>query len=84
MALQRAGFVVTTIASERIILRRPNRMVVVPRHRVLSPGEIEIIVRMAGLGEEEFLRLLAPVPGHASGVRARLDVLDVKRRGGAS
>lgn len=72
MALQRGGFVVSSLTHERVVLRRGNRLVVVRRHRVLAPAEIAIVLRAAELSPDEFLALLGPAPGYGSGVRERV------------
>lgn len=74
MALQRGGFVVTSLTNERVVLRRDKRLVVVRRHRVLTPAELAIVLRAAEMDEEAFLDLLSPLPQHASGVRPRVRV----------
>lgn len=58
VALQRAGFAVTGMDASRIALRRDDRSVVVPRHRVLQPSEVLLMLRAARLAPQALLELL--------------------------
>jgi predicted RNA binding protein YcfA (HicA-like mRNA interferase family) len=59
-ALQRAGFVVKRQHGSHIILRRdsPFAQLVVPDHKELDRGVPRAILRQAGIGVEDFIRLL--------------------------
>jgi predicted RNA binding protein YcfA (HicA-like mRNA interferase family) len=62
-ALERAGYVVERTRGSHCVLARPTdpaRMVIVPVHgnRDLKPGTLRSIIRQAGLGVEEFVKLL--------------------------
>ena len=59
-ALAKADFYVKRQESSHIVLRRddPFGQLVVPDHKELDRGTLRAIIRMAGLGVEEFLRLL--------------------------
>ena len=59
-ALQKMGFRVRRQHGSHIILRRddPFAQTVVPNHRELDTGTLRAIIRQAGLGIEEFTRLL--------------------------
>ena len=75
VALHRAGFAVTAIEASRVALRRGDRTVVVPRHRVLQPPELLLLLRAARIAPQELLDLLAGAgDDRSSGVRARLDL----------
>ena len=59
-ALERAGFYLKRQEGSHMILRRDNpfAQVVVPDHRELDRGTLRAILRQAGIGVEEFLKLL--------------------------
>ena len=59
-ALQRAGFLLRRQEGSHMILRRdsPFAQVVVPDHKELDRGTLRAILRMAGIGIEEFNHLL--------------------------
>ena len=59
-ALGKAGFYVKRQESSHIVLRRddPFGQLVVPDHRELDRGTLRAIIRTAGLGVEDFIRLL--------------------------
>jgi len=59
-ALERVGFRIRRQEGSHIILRRSETFtqVVVPDHRELDRGTLRAIIRQAGLGMEEFTRLL--------------------------
>jgi predicted RNA binding protein YcfA (HicA-like mRNA interferase family) len=59
-ALGKPGFYVKRQASSHIVLRRdePFGQLVVPDHKELDRGTLRAIIRMAGLGIEEFIGLL--------------------------
>ena len=59
-ALARIGFYTRRQRSSHIILRRdyPFSQLVVPDHKELDRGTLRAIIRQAGLGVEEFTRLL--------------------------
>lgn len=59
-ALLRAGFYVRRQKGSHIILRRdsPFAQVVVPDHRNIDTGTLDIILEGAELSTEEFLKLL--------------------------
>jgi predicted RNA binding protein YcfA (HicA-like mRNA interferase family) len=59
-ALEKIGFYVKRQESSHIVLRRENpfRQVVVPDHTRLDRGTLRAIIRAAGLGVDEFNRLL--------------------------
>jgi predicted RNA binding protein YcfA (HicA-like mRNA interferase family) len=56
-ALQRAGFV-TDEGTNHTIMRHPDgRYTTVPRHRLVKPGLLRLILRQCGLSEDDFVRL---------------------------
>lgn len=59
-ALERAGFYLKRQEGSHMILRRDNpfAQVVVPDHRELDRGTLRAILRQAGIGVEDFLKLL--------------------------
>ena len=59
-ALERVGFYNRRQEGSHVILRRddPFGQVVVPDHRELDRGTLRAIIQAAGLGVDEFLRLL--------------------------
>jgi len=59
-ALQRAGFRFVRQDGSHVVVRRdsPFSQVVVPDHKELDRGTLRAIIRQAGLGVNEFLRLL--------------------------
>jgi predicted RNA binding protein YcfA (HicA-like mRNA interferase family) len=59
-ALEKAGFCFKRQEGSHIVLRRddPFAQVVVPDHGELDRGTLRAIIRQAGLGVEEFMRLL--------------------------
>ena len=59
-ALGRAGFYLKRREGSHMILRRdePFGQVVVPDHKELDRGTLGAILRQAGLGADEFSRLL--------------------------
>jgi predicted RNA binding protein YcfA (HicA-like mRNA interferase family) len=59
-ALGKAGFSVKRQEGSHIVLRRdePFGQLVVPDHKELDRGTLRAIIRMAGLGIEEFIGLL--------------------------
>jgi predicted RNA binding protein YcfA (HicA-like mRNA interferase family) len=59
-ALEAAGFRVKRQKGSHIVLRRdePFAQVVVPDHRQLDRGALRGIIRHAGLGVDDFLKLL--------------------------
>ncbi len=59
-ALGKAGFYLKRQQGSHMILRRdvPFAQVVVPDHRELDRGTLRAILRQAGLGVEEFLKLI--------------------------
>ena len=59
-ALERAGFYLKRQEGSHMILRRdkPFAQVVVPDHKELDRGTLRAILRQAGIGIEEFLKLL--------------------------
>ena len=59
-ALGKAGFYVKRQESSHVVLRRdePFGQLVVPDHKELDRGTLRAIIRMAGLGIEEFIGLL--------------------------
>ena len=59
-ALEQAGFYVKREKGSHLVLRRdePFAQVVVPDHKVLDRGTLRAIIRQAGLGVDEFVRLL--------------------------
>ena len=59
-ALAKAGFKLRRQHGSHLILRRdsPFAQVVVPDHRELDSGTLRAIIRQAGLGVEEFLKLV--------------------------
>jgi predicted RNA binding protein YcfA (HicA-like mRNA interferase family) len=59
-ALGKAGFYVKRQESSDVVLRRdePFGQLVVPDHKELDRGTLRAIIRMAGLGIEEFIGLL--------------------------
>ena len=59
-ALEKVGFYVKRRESSHIILRRdsPFAQLVVPDHKELDTGTLRAIIRQAGLGVDDFVRLL--------------------------
>lgn len=59
-ALEKAGFYFKKQEGSHIILRRDGLFcqVVVPDHKELDRGTLRAIIRQAGLGVEEFSKLL--------------------------
>jgi predicted RNA binding protein YcfA (HicA-like mRNA interferase family) len=59
-ALEKIGFYFKRQESSHIVLRRDNPFcqVVVPDHKELDRGTLRAIIRAAGLGVEEFNKLL--------------------------
>ena len=59
-ALDKVGFYLKRQTGSHLILRRdePFAQVVVPDHRTLDRGTLRAIIRQAGLGVDEFVRLL--------------------------
>lgn len=59
-ALTKAGFVVKRQEGSHIILRKdsPFTQVVVPNHKELDRGTLRAIIRQAGLGVDEFVKLM--------------------------
>jgi predicted RNA binding protein YcfA (HicA-like mRNA interferase family) len=59
-ALEKIGFYFKRQESSHIVLRRDNLFcqVVVPDHKELDRGTLRAIIRAAGLGVEEFNKLL--------------------------
>ena len=59
-ALEQAGFYIKLQESSHVVLRRddPFIQVVVPDHKELDRGTLRAIIRQAGLGVDEFIKLL--------------------------
>jgi len=59
-ALAKAGFYLRRQHGSHMILRRddPFAQVVVPDHKELDRGTLRAIIRQAGLGVDEFVKLL--------------------------
>ena len=59
-ALAQAGFYIKRQESSHVVLRRddPFIQVVVPDHKELDRGTLRAIIRQAGLGVDEFIKLL--------------------------
>lgn len=59
-ALGKVGFYLKRQEGSHMILRRedPFAQVVVPDHKELDRGTLRAIIRQAGLGVEEFVKLL--------------------------
>ncbi|HUV04434.1 MAG TPA: type II toxin-antitoxin system HicA family toxin [Armatimonadota bacterium] len=59
-ALQRAGFQICRRKGSHVIMRRdsPLAQVVVPDHKSIDTGTLDVIIDGAGLSAEEFLGLL--------------------------
>ena len=59
-ALEAAGFALKRQEGSHMVLRRdePFAQLVVPDHRELDCGTLRAIIRQAGLGVDEFVRLL--------------------------
>ena len=59
-ALERAGFYLKRQEGSHMILRRddPFAQVVVPDHKELDRGTLRAILRQAGIGVEDFVKLL--------------------------
>ena len=58
--LDKVGFYLKRQHGSHLILRRDNpfAQVVVPNHKELDRGTLRSIIRQAGLGVDEFVRLL--------------------------
>jgi predicted RNA binding protein YcfA (HicA-like mRNA interferase family) len=54
-ALKRFGFIQLRQTGSHLILRKDNRTVVVPQHKLLKPGTLKGIVYQAGLTLEQFV-----------------------------
>jgi predicted RNA binding protein YcfA (HicA-like mRNA interferase family) len=61
-ALSKIGFHLKRQESSHMILRRddPFAQVVVPDHKTLDRGTLRAIIRQAGLGVDEFVKLIQP------------------------
>jgi len=59
-ALEKAGYYFKRREGSHIILRRndPFSQIVVPDHQELDKGTLRSIIKQAGLGVDEFVRLL--------------------------
>ncbi len=59
-ALEKHGFVLRRQERSHMILRRqdPYAQVVVPDHNALDRGTLRAIIRQAGIGVDEFVRML--------------------------
>jgi len=59
-ALDKVGFYLKRQHGSHLILRRDNpfAQLVVPNHKELDRGTLRSIIRQAGLGVDEFVRLL--------------------------
>lgn len=59
-ALHKAGFYIRRQRGSHLIMRRDNpfAQVVVPRHKSIDAGTLDIILEGANLPVEEFLKLL--------------------------
>ena len=59
-ALAQAGFYIKRQESSHVVLRRddPFIQVVAPDHKELDRGTLRAIIRQAGLGVDEFIKLL--------------------------
>ena len=59
-ALKKAGFYVRRQRGSHIIMRRDNpfNQVVVPRHKSIDTGTLDIILEGANLSVEEFIALI--------------------------
>lgn len=59
-ALQKIGFYLRRQEGSHMILRRdkPFAQMVVPNHKELDRGTLRGIIRQAGLGVDEFIKLL--------------------------
>ena len=59
-ALERVGFFLRRQEGSHMVLRRndPFAQVVVPDHKELDRGTLRSIIRSAGIGVDEFLKLL--------------------------
>lgn len=59
-ALKRAGFYVRRQKSTHVIMRRDElfAQVVVPSHKSIDTGTLDVILEGAGLTVEEFIKLL--------------------------
>ena len=59
-ALQRVGFYVRRQRGSHIVMRRddPFAQTIVPHHRTVKPTILAEIVRQAGMGLDDFLKLV--------------------------
>jgi len=59
-ALKRAGFYIRRQKSTHVIMRRdePFAQAVVPSHKSIDTGTLDVILEGAGLTVEEFIKLL--------------------------
>jgi predicted RNA binding protein YcfA (HicA-like mRNA interferase family) len=57
-ALTRAGFRVVRQRGSHLILVKEEKIVPVPKHKVIKRGLLQAIIVEAGLTREEFLQLL--------------------------
>lgn len=59
-ALQRANFYIRRQKGPHIVMRRDNpfAQVIVPRHRSIDTGTLDVILEGANLSVEEFIKLL--------------------------
>jgi hypothetical protein len=71
VAFHRVGFEVTTVTTERVVMTRGDRTIVVERHKMHRPSEVLLLLRAARVTPEQFLDILIPAPSQESGVRHR-------------
>lgn len=59
--LRRAGFVQVSQRGSHVKMRNPDgRVAIVPNHKELAQGTLRsIVLRQAGISEEDFLRLIS-------------------------
>jgi hypothetical protein len=70
-AFRALGFSIEVVSAERVVLVRAGRRVVVPRHRDLTPHDVELLVLAGHVSQTRFDEALATRPG--SGTHRRVD-----------
>jgi len=60
LAFQRLGFEVESYDERRLILVRDGRRVMLPRHQILKPPHLVVILKVAHVSERDFVDALPP------------------------
>jgi hypothetical protein len=72
--LRRAGYVLTSVTEQYMVMSRDTRHVVVKRHQAFDEDRLAYLLLSAGLARGEFDRMLAEATPHVSGTMPRVDV----------